>query len=133
MKNRVFGDFGGYPALRVPPGGNQVDGLPSALSKLYESLLGAAGVSPTSHCSSKGRVLPLYESLLEAGGKPSTWFPPEGLVELTGCARFMGRLSNDFLLRNIKFSETSKNIIFLKVYKKLPVTFNLTLIEQINK
>ena len=28
-----------------------------------------------------GRILPLYESL-EAGGKPSTRFPPEGLVKL---------------------------------------------------
>ena len=25
--------------------------------------------------------------VLEAGGKPSTWFPPEGLVELTGYAK----------------------------------------------
>ena len=25
--------------------------------------------------------------LLEAGGKPSTWFPPEGLVELTSHAK----------------------------------------------
>ena len=71
--------------------------------------------------------------VLEAGGKPSTWFPPEGLVELTGCARFMRRPSNDFLLKNVKFSKISKNIIFLKFHEKLPVTFNLTLIEQIRK
>ena len=33
--------------------------------------------------------------LLEAGGKPSTRFPPEGLVELTCNARSMRMLSDD--------------------------------------
>ena len=39
------------------------------------------------------------DKLLEAGGKPSTWFPPEELVELTGNARGFPMLSDDFLMR----------------------------------
>ena len=35
-------------------------------------------------------------SVLEAGGKPSTWFPPEGLVELTGHTRDIPMPSNGF-------------------------------------
>ena len=35
-------------------------------------------------------------SVLEAGGKPSTWFPPEGLEELTGRASSMRMPSNAF-------------------------------------
>ena len=38
--------------------------------------------------------------LLEAGGKPSTWFPPEGLVELTCHARGMQMSLDDFLMKN---------------------------------
>jgi len=45
----------------------------------------------------------------------------------------MQMYSNDFLLKNMNFLKISKNIIFLKFHKKLPVTFNLTLIEQIDK
>ena len=67
----------------------------------------------------EGRTLPLYESLLEAGGKPSTWFPPGGLVELTGRARSMGMSSDEFLMRNSTLSKNLKNIIFLKFTGKL--------------
>ena len=44
-------------------------------------------------------------SVLEAGGKPSTWFPPEGLVELTCNARGFQMLSDDFLMEKFKFSK----------------------------
>ena len=37
--------------------------------------------------------------VLEAGGKPSTWFPPEGLVELTCHAKAMQMSSDDFLMK----------------------------------
>ena len=70
---------------------------------------------------------------IEAGGKPSTWFPPEGLVELTCHAKGIQISSNEFLMEKLKFSKNLKNVIFLKFYRKLPVTFNLTLIEQIDK
>ena len=36
---------------------------------------------------------------LEAGGKPSTRFPPEGLVELTSHARSMGMYPDDFFIK----------------------------------
>ena len=43
------------------------------------------------------RVTPIHRgSVLEAGGKPSTRFSPEGLVELTCRARSMGMLSYNF-------------------------------------
>ena len=71
--------------------------------------------------------------VLEAGGKPSTMFPPEGLVELTSRARNMKSLSDNSMMKNSKFSKIFKNVIFLKFHRKLPVTFNLTLIEQIDK
>ena len=72
-------------------------------------------------------------SVLEAGGKPSTWFPPGRLVERTGHARGMGMSSNDFFIRKLKFSKNLKNVIFLKFYRETAVTFDLTLIEQIDK
>ena len=53
-------------------------------------------------------------SVLEAGGKPSTWFPPGRLVELTGHARGMGMSSNEFSIENLKFSKNLKNLKFLK-------------------
>ena len=71
--------------------------------------------------------------VLEAGGKPSTWFPPGELVELTGRARSIGMSSDEFLMQNSKFSKNLKNVIFLKFYRETAVTFNLTLIEQIDK
>ena len=37
--------------------------------------------------------------VLEAGGKPSTRFPPEGLVELTSHARSMGMYPDEFLIK----------------------------------
>ena len=37
--------------------------------------------------------------LLEAGGKPSTWFPPEGLVELTPNVKNFRMKSHDFYLK----------------------------------
>ena len=43
-------------------------------------------------------------SVLEAGGKPSTWFPPEGLVELTCHAKGMQMSSNKFLMEKINSS-----------------------------
>ena len=46
--------------------------------------------------------------LLEAGGKPSTWFPPEGLVELARHRRGMQMLSDEFLMKKFKFSKKSQ-------------------------
>ena len=77
-----------------------------------------------------GQALPIK---LEAGGKPSTWFPPEELVELTSHARCMQMLSDEFPMKISKFSKNLKKIIFLKVHRGTAVTFNLTLIEQIDK
>ena len=74
-----------------------------------------------------------YAPVLEAGGKPSTWFPPERLVELTSHARDMGMLSDIFPMKILKFSKNLKNIIFLKFHRETAVTFDLTLIEQIDK
>ena len=71
--------------------------------------------------------------LLEAGGKPSTWFPPEGLVELTCHARGMQMSSDGFLMEKLKFSKNSKNLIFLKFYENLSVTQTLCLQTQIDK
>ena len=71
--------------------------------------------------------------LLGAGGKPSTWFPPERLVELTSHARGMQMSSDKFVMKKSKFSKNLKNDTFLKFHRKLPVTFNFTLIEQIDK
>ena len=58
-------------------------------------------------------------SVLEAGGKPSTRFPPEELVELTYNARGFPMLSDDFLVKKLKFSKNHKNVIFLKFYQNL--------------
>ena len=52
--------------------------------------------------------------LLEAGGKPSTWFPPEGLVELTGRSRGMRMSPDYFIIKNLKFRKNHKNVTFLK-------------------
>ena len=71
--------------------------------------------------------------LLETGGKPSTWFPPSGLVELTSHARCMRMCSNHIFMKKMKFSKIHKNIIFLKFYQNFEVTFNIDLVEQINK
>ena len=71
--------------------------------------------------------------VLEAGGKPSTWFPPEGLVELTCHARGMPMPSNHFLMKKWKFSKISKNLIFLEFYENLSVTQTLCLQTQIDK
>ena len=71
--------------------------------------------------------------VLEAGGKPSTWFPPERLVELTSHARSMGISSDEFLMKTLKFSKNLENVIFLKFYRETAVTFDSTLIEQIDK
>ena len=69
---------------------------------------------------------------LGAGGKPSTWFPPEALVELICDPRAMRMLPDD-LMKKSKFSKNHKNVIFLKFYQNFDVTFNLSLVEQINK
>ena len=80
------------------------------------------------------RLRPIHRgSVLEAGGKPSTWFPPEGLVELTSHAISMQTSSDALMVKKLKFSKIFKNVIFLEFHRKLPVTFNLTLIEQIDK
>ena len=45
------------------------------------------------------KVTPIHRgSVLEAGGKPSTWFPPGRLAELTGHARSMGMSSDGFFM-----------------------------------
>ena len=71
-------------------------------------------------------------SPITTAGKPSTWFPPEELVELTCHAKGMQMSSNEFLMEKLKFSKNLKNVIFLKFYRETAVTFNLTLIEQID-
>ena len=66
------------------------------------------------------RVTPIHRgSVLEAGGKPSTWFPPEELVELTGRVRSMGMSPNEFLMENSKFSKISKMSYFSNFTGKL--------------
>ena len=97
--------------------------LESYRSKLYESHF----------YGQKYRRARPQSGELEAGGKPSTWFPPERLVELTSHARGMKMLSDEFIIENSKFSKNLKNVIFLKFYRETAVTFNLTLIEQIDK
>ena len=69
--------------------------------------------------------------VLEAGGKPSTWFPPEGLVELTCHARGMRMSQCAFIIEKWKISKNFKNLIFLKFKQNLPVTFTITFVEQI--
>ena len=87
------------------PGGNQVDGLPpvssrkrflmieidqiSNLTDSRTSPLGDEGFENKKPAHSRsGLAVPvpgtflLFGWRLEAGGKPSTWFPPGGLVEL---------------------------------------------------
>ena len=43
---------------------------------LYELLLSIGNTPALRVTLREGRILPLYESLCRAGGKPSTWFPP---------------------------------------------------------
>ena len=71
--------------------------------------------------------------VLEAGGKPSTWFPPEELVELTCHARGMQMSSDCFLMRKLKFSKNRQNLIFLEFYENLSVTQTLCLQTQIDE
>ena len=57
------------------------------------------------------RLRPIHrDSVLEAGGKPSTRFPPEGLVELTRNTRGSPMPSYDFLMKKLKNSKISKNL-----------------------
>ena len=65
LRQKIFMSF--FAAV-----GNQLPGDPVLLSKLY-----------LMDISSTSQYLPRLGSTkkLEAGGKPSTWFPPEGLVE----------------------------------------------------
>ena len=65
-------------------------------------------------------------SVLEAGGKPSTRFPPEGLVELTCHAKGMQMSSNEFLMEKSKFSKNLKNVIFLKFHQNFVLTFDMS-------
>ena len=67
--------------------------------------------------------------VLEAGGKPSTWFPPEGLVQLTSHARGMRMSSNHFLITKIEISKDHKNVIILRFYQNFEVTFNISLAD----
>ena len=71
--------------------------------------------------------------VLEAGGKPSTRFPPEGLVELHFHTRSMWTSSYDFLIEKSKFSKNHENVTFSKFYQNLEVTFNISLVEQIDR
>ena len=79
--------FRTYPALRVLPGGNQVDGLPPAFSESICVKFGRE--KPLEHPNSFRIILPICMSMhgtshLQkngAGGKPSTWFPPGTFVE----------------------------------------------------
>ena len=75
----------------------------------------------------------ILDVTLEAGGKTSTRFPPERLVELTCHARSMRMLSNDFLLEKSKFSKNNDNVTFPKFYQNLEVTFNKSLVEQTDR
>ena len=78
-------------------------------------------------------MISLTKTTLEAGGKLSTWLPPEILVELTSLAGSMGMLSDELLMGNLKFLKNLKNLIFLKFYRETAVTFVSTSIEQIDK
>ena len=74
-----------------------------------------------------------YAPVLEAGGKPSTRFPPEGLVELTSHARRIKISSDKFPMKKFKISKNLENVIFLKFYQNFEVTFDMSLVEQIDK
>ena len=43
--------------------------------------------------------------VLEAGGKPSTWFPPEGLVELPSHVKKVQMSPDDFLFQECHISQ----------------------------
>ena len=60
-------------------------------------------------------------SVVEAGGKPSTWFPPQRLVELTSHARRMQISSDDFLMKKLEFSKNLKMSHFSNFSKTFPV------------
>ena len=83
-----------HPALRVPPGGNQVDGLPPAaivstdvtffsfdvlmvrevlIIRIYEMY-----ESPKCIDFPSTSAVNFFRIIIAAGGKPSTWFPPGG-------------------------------------------------------
>ena len=72
-------------------------------------------------------------SVLEAGGKPSTWFPPEGLVELTRHAKSLRMKFNAFSFKKLEISKILKNLTFLKFYQKVSVAQTICLQTQINK
>ena len=73
----------------------------------------------------RGKNSLLYK-LLEAGGKPSTKFPPEGLVELTCNSRSTRIASYVFYGKNQKFRKIIKCHIS-KFYRKLSVAQTLPL------
>ena len=64
---------------------------------------------------------------LDTGGKPSTRFPPEGLVELTCRARSMPLSSYDILLRKSKFSKNHKKMSHFPNFTKI-LRLHLTLV-----
>ena len=48
-------------------------------------------------------------SLCRAGGKPSTWFPPGGLVEPTPCINIQSIVLKDMLSKKIEFAKNEKS------------------------
>ena len=71
--------------------------------------------------------------VLEAGGKPSTRFPPEGLVELPCLLLSILSSSNEIFPEKSKISKKNrKNQTFSKFWRNLPLTFDMTLLEQMN-
>ena len=56
--------------------------------------------------------------VLEAGGKPSTWFPPEGLVELTRKGIDIPIASDDFLPKKLKFLKKSQKCHISQILSK---------------
>ena len=66
----------------------------------------------------------LYGSL-EAGGKPSTWFPPEGLVEPTSPPKGTGIIFDEFQKRKIrKIVEISTIIEIIKISWVLDISLS---------
>ena len=66
------------------------------------------------------RLRPIHRgSVLEAGGKPSTWFPPERLVELTGNATAIVMSSDEFIIKIQNFRKISKISYFSNFTGKL--------------
>ena len=70
--------------------------------------------------------------VLEAGGKPSTRFPPEGLAELTCHARSMRMSSYGFLLIKWEISKNHENVTFSRFCRKLSGAQTLTLHYEID-